>query len=85
MKYQVTYTEERKIVVEFEINDEGLNQEFLTLGNIKTDSDFKGESDPRWKVENIAYEATYGCGESLSIDYGDWESITNRSIEAVLN
>lgn len=84
MKYQVTYTEERKVTVEIEVDDETLNEEFLKLGNIENDQDFK-DNDPRWKIENIAYEAAYGSGDKLSIDYGDYDTIVNRSIEAVLN
>ncbi|RHO67737.1 hypothetical protein DW083_17335 [Parabacteroides sp. AF48-14] len=76
MKYKVTYTLQREVSVIVDIKDKELNDEFKRLGEIKSDSDFNELYDPRWKIEEKAYEEFSG-GEH----YEDGEeAIVDRSI-----
>ncbi|MCD7923653.1 MAG: hypothetical protein LUI85_02715 [Bacteroides sp.] len=76
MKYRVTYTFQHEVSVIVDIRDKKLNNEFAKLGEVHSDEDFKGASDPRWKIEEKAYEEYSGgnCEE------GD-TTIIDRSIE----
>lgn len=76
MKYKVTYILQKEVSVIVDIKDKELNREFKRLGEIHSDSDFNGVSDPRWKIEEKGYEE-FSCGEHY--DEGD-EDIINRSI-----
>ncbi len=76
MKYKVTYILRKEVSVIVDIKDKELNREFKKLGEIHSDSDFNGASDPRWKIEEKGYEE-FSCGEHY--DEGD-EDIINRSI-----
>ena len=60
MKYKVTYTLQREVSVIVDIKDKELNDEFKRLGEIKSDSDFNELYDPRWKIEEKAYEEFSG-------------------------
>lgn len=76
MKYKVTYILQKEVSVIVDIKDKELNREFERLGEIRSDSDFNGVSDPRWKIEEKGYEE-FSCGEHY--DEED-EYIINRSI-----
>lgn len=56
MKYKVTYILQKEVSVIVDIKDKELNREFERLGEIHSDSDFNGVSDPRWKIEEKGYE-----------------------------
>lgn len=56
MKYKVTYTLRKDVSVIVDIKDKELNREFERLGEIHSDSDFNGASDPRWKIEEKGYK-----------------------------
>lgn len=78
MKYRVTYTFQHEVSVIVDIRDKKLNNEFAKLGEVHSDEDFKGASDPRWKIEEKAYEEyTSGLSEE-----GD-TTIIDRSIEVL--
>lgn len=47
MKYKVTYILQKEVSVIVDIKDKELNREFKRLGEIHSDSDFNGVSDPR--------------------------------------
>lgn len=78
MKYKITYTIQKEVSVIVEITDNDLNEQFDKLGAIKSDKDFQ-ELDPRWKIEEIAYDAFSSCDES--VEWDDDEQIVNRTIE----
>lgn len=75
MKLQVTYTIEKKVMVQIEVSDPKIIKAFEENGGINSDSDFLGNSDVRWDAEQIAYEQLSSglCSE------GD-ENIVDRSI-----
>lgn len=79
MKYKVTYTEQREVSVIVDIDDKDLNEAFSRLGEINSDKDFNGSDDPRWGIEQVAYEAYSSCDES--VEYGEFETIVDRKIE----
>ena len=79
MKYRVTYTFQKEVSVIVDIRDKKLNNEFAKLGEVHSDEDFKGASDPRWKIEEKAYEKYSGGG---NYEEGDTD-IIDRSIEVV--
>lgn len=81
MKYKVTFKEQREVAVIVDIDDEGLNKEFARLGEVESDKDFKDSDDPRWGIEQAAYEALSSCDDN--VEYGDFEEIVDRSIEAI--
>lgn len=81
MKYKVVYTLQKEVSVIVEIEDLELNKQFLELGNIKSDQDFVDEFDPRWKIENQAYEE-YTSGDSVE-EESDSDTIVNRTIVAL--
>ena len=56
MKYKVTYILQKEVSVIVDIKDKELNREFKRLGEIHSDSDFNGVSDPRWKIEEKGYD-----------------------------
>ncbi len=56
---------------------------FKNLGEIKTDSDFTDENDPRWEIEQIAYNEFSSGGTVESVQHSDQETIVNRSISRV--
>lgn len=76
MKYKVTYTMQREVSVLVEIEDKDLNNDFDTLGEIKSDDDFIDESDSRWKIEESAYNE-YSSGK---IHEECEDTIVNRTI-----
>ena len=80
MKYKVVYTLQKEVSVIVDIEDLELNKQFLELGNIKSDQDFVDEFDPRWKIENEAYE-DYTSGDS--VEESDSDTIVNRTIVAL--
>lgn len=74
-KYKITYTEMRKVSVIVDVTDTGLNNIFDKLGVINSDEDFADGFDPRWKIEEKAYEKyCSGNGEAGDV------LITDRSI-----
>ena len=81
MKYKVVYTLQKEVSVIVDIEDLELNKQFLELGNIKSDQDFVDEFDPRWKIENEAYEE-YTSGDSVE-EESDCDTIVNRTIVAL--
>ena len=80
MKYKVVYTLQKEVSVIVDIEDLELNKQFLELRNIKSDQDFVDEFDPRWKIENEAYEE-YTSGDS--VEESDSDTIVNRTIVAL--
>lgn len=76
MKYKVTYTLRKDVSVIVDIKDKELNKEFERLGEIHSDSDFNGASDPRWKIEEKGYKE-FSCGGHYNERNG---YIINRSI-----
>lgn len=76
MKYNVTYTLQREVSVIVDIKDKGINDQFKRLGEIKSDVNFK-ESDPRWKIEESAFEVLC-CNELMP-----GEGIVDRSISQI--
>lgn len=80
MKYKVVYTLQKEVSVIIDIEDGELNEQFKALGNIKSDEDFIDEYDPRWKIENEAYEE-YSSGDN--VEESDCDTIVNRTIEVL--
>ncbi|MCE9060029.1 hypothetical protein [Parabacteroides distasonis] len=76
MKYNVTYTLQREVSVIVDIKDKEINDQFKRLGDIKSDADF-GKSDPRWKIEERAFEDL--CRNELM----PGEGIVDRSISKI--
>ena len=58
------------------IKDKEINDQFKRLGEIKSDDNFKG-SDPRWKIEERAFEVLC-CNELMP-----GEGIFDRSISKI--
>ena len=79
MEYRVKYTLQKEVSVIIDIDDSELNEAFSQLGEINSDKDFNGSDDPRWGIEQVAYEAYSSCNET--VEYGDFETIVDRSIE----
>lgn len=53
---------QKEVSVIVDIEHDALNEKFAELGEIKSDSDFEGEFDPRWKIEEKGYNQ-YNGGE----------------------
>lgn len=82
MKYEVKYTLQREIIVTIEVADNELNGQFDKLGEITSDKDFNNEFDPRWKIEQIAYDDFSSYNDNVVEDV-DNEAIVNRAIRRV--
>ena len=78
--YEVKYTIEKEVTVTIEVNDAVLNQRFEELGEITSDQDFKDSYDPRWDIEQIAFES-FSLGGDNVLDDIDNEAIINRTIK----
>ena len=83
MKYEVVYTIQKEVRVLIDVKDKYLNAEFKKLGKIESDKDFKDNQDPRWSIEQIAYDEFSSGGTPDSVQYDDNETIVNRSINRV--
>ena len=80
MRYEVKYIMQKEVTVTIEVNDAVLNQRFEELGEITSDQDFKDSYDPRWDIEQIAFES-FSLGGDNVLDDIDNEAIINRTIK----
>ena len=82
MKYEVKYTMQHIITVIVNINDRDIIEDVAKLGDINSDKDFQNESDPRWKIEQVAFEKMSSYDEDVQEGI-DSEGIVDRSIKRV--
>lgn len=80
MKYEIVYTIQKEVKVIIDVKDKQINNAFKKLGEIKTDDDFTDENDPRWEIEQVAYNEFSSGGTFESVQHSDQETIVNRSI-----
>lgn len=81
MKYEIKYTLHKEVNVIIDVNDNELNRQFKELGEITCDNDFVNASDPRWKMEKIAYDDFRSCSDN--VDYSGDETIVDVTIKCV--
>jgi len=82
MKYEVKYTMQHIITVIVNIDDRDIIEDVAKLGDINSDKDFQNESDPRWKIEQVAFEKMSSYDEDVQEGI-DSEGIVDRSIKRV--